>query len=233
MILAAGRGERLRPLTDHTPKPLLQAGGRPLIEHLIVALAAAGFRELVVNLAYLGDQIREHLGDGRRWGIGIAYSDEGPEPLETAGGIRHALPLLGNDPFLVVNGDIATDFPFERLHRPPSGDAHLVLTANPEHHPVGDFALDGQSLRANGRERHTFAGIGLYRPSLFASLPEGRCALAPLLREAMAHGRVTGELHAGFWMDIGTRERLQEFDARLRQAFAPVGTSDRTAQSKA
>ena len=232
MILAAGRGERLRPLTDHTPKPLLEAGERPLIEHLIVALAQAGFRELVVNLAYLGDQIREHLGDGHRWSVSIAYSDEGPEPLETAGGIRHALPLLGDVPFLVVNGDIATDFPFERLHRPPPGDAHLVLTANPEHHPVGDFALHGQTLMPDGAERHTFAGIGLYRPSLFANLPEGRCALAPLLREAMAHGRVTGELYPGFWMDIGTRERLQEFDARLRQTHTPSGTSDRATQSK-
>jgi MurNAc alpha-1-phosphate uridylyltransferase len=198
---------------------------------LLVALAAAGFKELVVNLAYLGDQIREHLGDGRRWGVGIAYSHEGPEPLETAGGIRHALPLLGDDAFLVVNGDIATDFPFERLHRPPPGDAHLVLTANPEHHPAGDFAMQGQALLPDGAERHTFAGIGIYRPALFANLPEGRRALAPLLREAMAFGRVTGELYPGFWLDIGTRERLQELDARLRRPATGSGTSKRTSGS--
>ena len=215
MILAAGRGERLRPLTDHTPKPLLEAGGRPLIEHLILALAQGGFRELVINLAYRGDQIRSHLADGERWGLRIEYSDEGPEPLETAGGIRHALPLLGTEPFLVVNGDIATDFPFARLRRALTGDAHLVLTPNPPHHPHGDFELKGGTLHATGPRRHTFAGIGVYRPTLFAGLPEGRCALAPLLRDAMAVGRVTGELHAGFWMDIGTHERLRELDAHL------------------
>ncbi|MBM4200753.1 MAG: nucleotidyltransferase family protein [Gammaproteobacteria bacterium] len=227
MILAAGRGERLRPMTDHTPKPLLEAGGRPLIEHLILSLAAAGFRHLVVNLAYLGDQIRDYLGDGTRWGLGIDYSHEGPEPLETGGGIRHALPLLGPEPFLVVNGDIATDFPFERLQGTLREDAHLVLTRNPAHHPHGDFALHAGHIHTDGEQRLTFAGIGVYRPSLFAGLPEGRFALAPLLREAMARGRVSGELYPGFWMDIGTRERLQDLDAHLRGSVAPYGTSDR------
>lgn len=232
MILAAGRGERLRPLTDHTPKPLLEAGGRPLIEHLLVALAAAGFREMVVNLAYRGEQIRDHLGDGSRWGIGIEYSHEGPEPLETGGGIRHALPLLGDEPFVVVNGDIATEFPFERLRQPLQGDAHLVLTPNPAHHPGGDFALQGRSLQPDGTARHTFAGIGVYRPSLFAELPEGRFALAPLLRDAMARGRVSGELYTGFWMDIGTHERLQALDSRLRRPQRSNGTANRSAWSE-
>ena len=231
MILAAGRGERLRPLTDHTPKPLLEAGGRPLIEHLIVALAAAGFRELVVNLAYLGELIRTYLGDGSRWGISIVYSHEGPEPLETAGGIRHALPLLGDQPFLVVNGDIATDFPFEALRRPVPTDAHLILTANPSHHPKGDFALQGHLLCPDGAERHTFAGIGVYRPALFAGLPEGRHALAPLLRQAMAQGRISGELYSGFWMDIGTHHRLAQLDMHLCGSRPQGGTSERSLRS--
>jgi len=219
LILAAGRGERLRPLTDHAPKPLLEAGGRPLIEHTIIALARAGFTGLVVNLAHLGGQIQSCLGDGSRLGVAIAYSHEGEEALETGGGIHHALPLLGEGPFLVVNGDLATDYPFARLHARPEGLAHLVLVENPAHHPRGDFALQGDgTLSATGEPRHTFSGIGVYRPELFAACQPGKFPLAPLLREAMPKGLVSGELYQGFWMDIGTLGRLQEFDERLRPA---------------
>jgi len=218
LILAAGRGERLRPLTDHTPKPLLPAGGRPLIEHTISGLAQAGFTDLVVNLAHLGGQIRTRLGDGNHLGVNIVYSDEGEEALETGGGIYRALPLLGGEPFLVVNGDLATDYPFQSLRNRPEGLAHLVLVENPSHHPKGDFALQGETLSATGEPRHTFSGIGVYRPELFAACQAGKFPLAPLLREAMGKGLVTGERYPGFWMDIGTLERLQEFDERLQLA---------------
>lgn len=218
MILAAGRGERLRPLTDHTPKPLLPAGGRPLIEHTLEALVRAGLADIVINLAHLGWQIRERLGDGGRFGARIQYSDEGAHALETAGGIRQALALLGPEPFIVVNGDIGTDYDFSRLRREPSGDAHLVLAPNPPHHPQGDFRLDGGNVTppGDGAQTFTFAGIGAYRPELFASLPPGRAPLAPLLRQAMAAGRISGELHSGFWLDIGTAERLGAYDRWLR-----------------
>nr|WP_232470378.1 nucleotidyltransferase family protein [Methylococcus sp. BF19-07] len=219
MILAAGRGERLRPLTDHTPKPLLPAGGRPLIEHTLEALVRAGFMEIVVNLAHLGRQIRERLGDGGRFGARIRYSDEGDHALETAGGIRQALALLGPEPFIVVNGDIGTDYDFARLHRAPAGDAHLVLVPNPPHHPQGDFVLKGDQVTppGDGACTCTFAGIGLYRAELFASLQPGRVPLAPLLRQAMTAGRVSGELHAGFWLDIGTAERLETYDCWIQE----------------
>ncbi|CAL1240590.1 N-acetylmuramate alpha-1-phosphate uridylyltransferase MurU [Candidatus Methylocalor cossyra] len=214
MILAAGRGERLRPLTDHTPKPLLPAGGRPLIEHLLVALATAGFRDIVINTAHLGYQIEERLGAGERFGVRIRYSREGTA-LETGGGIHRALPLLGEEPFLVINGDIATDFPFNRLPASPDGLAHLVLVPNPPHHPGGDFALAGGRVLTSGPSRHTFSGIGVYRPELFRGLEDGRFALAPLLRAAMAAGKVSGELYEGFWMDIGTPERLAALERWL------------------
>jgi len=213
MILAAGRGERMRPLTDHTPKPLLPAAGKPLIEHTIAQLVAGGFTEIVINHAHLGFQIEERLGDGRRLGAVIRYSPEG-QALETAGGIIKALPLLGSEPFLVVNGDIATDFPFASLHRQTVGLAHLVMIANPPHHPNGDFALDGSGLvREDGGEKFTFSGVGIYRPELFDGLDPGIRKLAPILRQAMAERQVTGQVHAGFWMDIGTPERLRELDA--------------------
>lgn len=214
MILAAGRGERLRPLTDHTPKPLLVAGGRPLIEHLIESLVDEGFHELVINLGHLGQQIPERLGDGSRFGARIAYSPEGWPPLETGGGIFKALTLLGPDPFLVVNGDIAVEFPFGRLARQPVDQAHLVLVPNPPHHEAGDFPLSGGLVTSEG-QRHTFAGIGVYRPELFDGCQPGAFPLAPLLRRAIAAGRVSGEIHQGFWMDIGTVERLRAFDARI------------------
>ena len=220
LILAAGRGERLRPLTDLSPKPLLQAGGRPLIEHTIDSLARAGFTDLVVNLAHLGEQIQTRLGDGGRLGVNIVYSQEGEDALETGGGIHRALSLLGEGPFLVVNGDIATDFPLERLRGRPEGLAHLVLVENPPHHPQGDFALEGERLLAGGEPRYTFSGIGAYRPELFAGQQPGKFPLAPLLREAMPKGLVSGEVYRGFWMDIGTIERLRELDGRLKAQAA-------------
>ncbi|HTY99389.1 MAG TPA: nucleotidyltransferase family protein [Rhodocyclaceae bacterium] len=218
MILAAGRGERMRPLTDRTPKPLLPVAGRPLIVWHLERLARAGIADIVINHAHLPDQIEALLDDGSAWGVRIAYSPEPPGALETAGGIANALPLLGQAPFLVVNGDIYCEFDFARL--PPLADsdlAHLVLVANPPQHPAGDFALAGGRVLADGPARLTFAGIGLYRPELFAGLPAGKPAkLAPLLRQAMAEGKVAGETYAGPWEDVGTPERLTELDARLR-----------------
>jgi MurNAc alpha-1-phosphate uridylyltransferase len=217
MILAAGRGERMRPLTDTTPKPLLKAGGRFLIEYHIERLVRAGVTGLVINLSHLGRQVREALGDGSRYGASIAYSDEGEPPLETGGGIFRALPLLGPEPFIVVNGDIWTDYPFERLPHAPTGLAHLVLVANPAHHPGGDFVFDHGRVHADGDgPRLTFSGIGVYRPELFDGCADGRFALAPLLRRAMADGRVTGEHYRGRWLDVGTPERLQAIDRELR-----------------
>lgn len=217
MILAAGLGTRMHPLTDHTPKPLLVAGGKSLIEWHIERLAAAGFRELVINTAWLAQKLEAALGDGSRYGVSIAWSREG-QPLETAGGIRRALPLLGDDPFVVVNGDIWTDFDFSRLIE-PQGLAHLVLVANPEHHPNGDFCLDSSGhVRDNGSAKLTFSGIGVYRPQLFQALADGEAKLAPLLREAMVEGLVSGEHFTGSWWDIGTPQRLQQLDASLRQS---------------
>jgi MurNAc alpha-1-phosphate uridylyltransferase len=216
MILAAGRGERMRPLTDHTPKPLLRAGGHCLIEYHILALARAGITELVINHAHLGSQIEQALGDGSRYGVGISYSPEGEgRALETGGGIFRALPLLGPEPFIVVNGDVYCDYPFENLLTVPGGLAHLVLVDNPPHHPQGDFVLsEGRVLDADGK-RLTFSGIGLYRPELFEGCEAGAFPLAPLLRQAMARGQVTGEHYRGLWMDIGTPQRLQELDTLL------------------
>lgn len=215
MILAAGLGTRMRPLTDHTPKPLLKAGGKPLIQWHIERLRDAGMTELVINHAWLGEQLEAALGDGQDLGVTIDWSREG-QPLETAGGIRRALPLLGDAPFAVINGDIWTDYPLERLPHTPAGDAHLVLVDNPQHNPGGDFHLasDGKVLD-NGAAKLTFAGIGVYRPALFAGLADGEAALAPLLRAAMAEGRVSGEHFRGQWWDIGTPERLAELDQLL------------------
>lgn len=210
MILAAGRGDRMRPLTDTTPKPLLKAAGKPLIQYTIENLVAAGFTELVINVAYLGGQIMQTLGDGWHLGASIFYSQEGAEGLETAGGIIHALPLLGTEPFLVVNSDVACDFPLAQLKKPLPGLAHLVLIPNPEHHPEGDFSLgaDGK-LRVAGDNKCTFSGIGVYHPQLFAGIAPGKLKLRPVLEQAMADGLVSGEKFSGFWMDIGTQERLQ------------------------
>lgn len=224
MILAAGRGERMRPLTDRHPKPLLQVGARPLIEWHLLALARAGVREVIINHAWLGAQIPAALGDGSRFGLGIRYSDEGETALETGGGIFRALPLLGPDPFLVVNGDIWTDFDFARL---PSLDtealAALVMVPNPPHHPRGDFALlprdgGGHELRVDvpaDAARHTYSGIGVYRPEFFAGCVAGRFPMLPLFRSAAAARRLRGVLYQGSWSDIGTPERLRELDERL------------------
>jgi len=218
MVLAAGRGERMRPLTLERPKPLLEAGGRPLIVHHLDALARAGIRDVVVNVSWLGTQVVSALGDGSRHDVRIAYSDEGPEPLETGGGIFRALPLLGPAPFLVLNGDVWTDYPYAQLRDVlrPADLAHLVLVPNPPHNPKGDFVLrEGRIVEEPG-ERLTFSGVGVYRPELFAGCRDGVFKLAPLLREAARSGRVGGEVHAGDWLDIGTPERLAELDARLR-----------------
>ena len=214
MILAAGRGERMRPLTDHTPKPLLKAGSQRLIEHHIQALAGAGITELVINHAHLGEQIETTLGDGNRYGVRIHYSAEG-EALETAGGIVKALPLLGEAPFVVINGDVWCDFPLKCLPREPLGLAHLVLVDNPPHHPEGDFALVDGQVRQAGEPRFTFSGIGVYRPQLFSDLEPGRRPLAPVLREAMDNDQVSGEHYSGRWMDVGTPERLAGLNALL------------------
>jgi MurNAc alpha-1-phosphate uridylyltransferase len=216
MILAAGRGERMRPLTDRVPKPLLEAGGRPLIHYQIEALRDAGFVELVINHAHLGEQLRERLGDGSGYGVRIAWSAEPEGALDTGGGIRHALALLGDAPFVVVNGDIWTDYPYRQLRREPDGLAHLVLVDNPEHHPRGDFCLDDSGWLGEGEPGLTFSGIGLYRPQLFVGHPDGRFPLAPLLRDAIGKGRVSGEHYHGGWMDIGTPERLAELDAQMQ-----------------
>jgi N-acetyl-alpha-D-muramate 1-phosphate uridylyltransferase len=215
MILAAGRGERMRPLTDHTPKPLLKAGGRPLIEHLISGLVAGGITEIIVNTAHLGEQVEAALGDGSYLGARLRFSREG-EALETGGGIYRALPLLGEKPFLVVNGDIATDFPFGALTRLPIDLAHLVLVPNPVHHPTGDFGLNEGKALDGGTPRFTFGGIGVYSRELFRNSSPGSFPLAPLLRAAMARGGVSGQLYEGLWMDIGTVERLRDFDNYLR-----------------
>jgi MurNAc alpha-1-phosphate uridylyltransferase len=218
MILAAGRGERMRPLTDRTPKPLLPVAGKPLIVWHLERLAWAGIRDIVINHAHLGDQIETLLDDGSAWGVAIRYSEEPPGALETAGGIVQALPLLGGEPFVVVNGDIYCEYDFTRLPPLAAGDlGHLVLVANPPHHETGDFALDRDRVSDTGADRLTFAGIGLYRPGLFASVERGKPAkLAPLLRAAMAEGRVAGELYLGRWVDVGTPARLEELDAELR-----------------
>jgi len=214
MLLAAGRGERLRPLTDHTPKPLLEVGGRALIEWQIARLVDAGIRDFVINLAHLGDRIAAHLGDGRRLGVRIAYSVEPPGALETGGGIRHALPLLGEAPFIAANADVWIELDFARLPALTQDLAHLVLVPNPAHNAQGDFALDGTRVRNDGEPRHTFSGVALYSPALFAAQAGGRFPLAPLLRQAAAEGRVGGRLHTGIWIDVGTPERLAEARGR-------------------
>lgn len=223
MILAAGKGERMRPLTLTTPKPLLVAGGEPLIVHHIRKLRSAGFTDLVINHAWLGEQIEQALGNGQDHGVNITYSAEG-EPLETAGGIVRALPLLAGDDgwFAVINGDIWHDFDLGKLTPPASGKALLVLTDNPEHNPQGDFALDDSGrVAAEGRQRLTFSGISLLHRSLFDGVPQGPRKLAPILREAMARGEVSGLHHRGQWMDIGTPERLATLDRLLTQPRQP------------
>jgi MurNAc alpha-1-phosphate uridylyltransferase len=216
MVLAAGRGERMRPLTDSLPKPLLSVGGRPLIEWHLLALARAGVRHVVINLSWLGHLISAHLGRGERFGLNIEYSDEGPVALETAGGIIQALPRLGGGPFWVVNGDVWSDFNFADLPAPSDADASLVLVPNPPQHPRGDFAMQrGWVTESAASERLTFAGIAVYQPAFFAGCTPGRAPLLPLLRRAIAAQRLRGQRYDGLWFDIGTPRRLQELDARL------------------
>jgi MurNAc alpha-1-phosphate uridylyltransferase len=228
MILAAGRGERMRPLSDTVPKPLLRAGGKPLIVWQIERLVAAGIPEIVINHAHLGPQIEAALGDGGAFGARIRYSPEPPGALGTAGGIAQALPLLGYAPFVAVNGDIWCDYDYSQAAE-IAGQlarrarlAHLVLVANPAHHPGGDFALNFGEVSRQGTPALTFAGIGIYQRALFSGLPAGTEAeLAPLLRAAMDAGQVSGEYHFGRWTDVGTPERLAALDAELSQEAGP------------
>jgi N-acetyl-alpha-D-muramate 1-phosphate uridylyltransferase len=218
MVLAAGRGERMRPITDRIPKPLVPVAGKPLIVYHLEALARAGVRDVVINLAYRGAQIREALEDGSRYGVRIAYSEEGPDPIETGGGIFKALPLLGAQPFIVVNGDIWTDFDVATL--PPLDDgahARLVMVPNPPHVARGDFAFDGDHLVESDRDdRFTYSGIGVFSPEFFHDCQPGKFPLRPLLSRAIAARKLEGQVYRGVWLDIGTPERLAELEATLR-----------------
>ena len=222
LIFAAGLGERMRPLTDTTPKPLLQVGGKRLVEWHLEKLAVAGFREVIINHAHLGEKIEQTLGRGAQWGLTIAYSPEPPGALETAGGIARALPQLGVDPFLVVNGDVFCDVDFAAFARhacPPAG-AHLLLVDNPAHHGGGDFSLSGERIiPADGEQTLTYAGIGLFSPTLLRDVPPDQpLKLRQLLDAAIAAGTLSGERHAGRWVDVGTPQRLAELDQELRTA---------------
>jgi MurNAc alpha-1-phosphate uridylyltransferase len=224
LVLAAGRGERMRPLTDTVPKPLLLVAGRPLIVYHLEALARAGVRDIVVNLSWLGERLRTALGDGGRYGVRIRYSDEGAEALETGGGIFHALPHLGPGAFIVVNGDTWTDFDFRRLSLDADVDgdavARLVLVPNPAHHQQGDFGLAGNVIVERATERLTFSGIGIYKPELFKGARPGKFALLPLLQRAIAAGSLRGEVHRGEWWDVGSPDRLRALDSHLRARAA-------------
>lgn len=218
MILAAGLGTRMRPLTDHTPKPMLLVAGKPLIEYQVERLVKAGITEIVINHAYLGEQIEAYLGGGARYGCHIQYSAE-LEPLETGGGIFKALPLLGEDPFLLVNGDVWMDMDYGHLvNRDVTSLAHLVLVDNPEHHPTGDFALAEQGLvrDASDTEKKTFSGVSILSPKLFEACQAGVFKLAPLLKQAMQNDLVTGEHYQGFWLDVGTPERLKQLEQHIQ-----------------
>jgi MurNAc alpha-1-phosphate uridylyltransferase len=217
MILAAGRGERMRPLTDNMPKPLLEVGGKPLLQYHLENLARAGIERIIINHARHGGLIERRFGSGREFGLEIHYSAEGEQPLETGGGIKRALPLFTPGPFIVVNADIWTDFDFTRLPAAPAGLAHLVLVANPDHHPRGDFALDHDLVSERHGPRHTYSGIGVLQPELFAGVRATVFPLAPLLRDAARRGLVSGELYQGHWLDVGTPQRLSALDRSLRK----------------
>jgi MurNAc alpha-1-phosphate uridylyltransferase len=224
MVLAAGRGERLRPITDTLPKPLVQVAGKPLIVYHLEALARAGVRDVVINLSWLADKIRTALRDGSEFGVRITYTDEGPVALETGGGIFNAIQLLGPGPFLVVNGDTFTDIDFGALQAKAEPDtragalARLVLVPNPTQHPAGDFGLEGEQVVERQTGRFTYSGVGVYRPELFEGCAAGKFPLAPLLKRAIAAGRLRGQLHEGEWCDVGTPQRLAELDGRLEGA---------------
>ena len=215
MILAAGRGERMRPLTDNTPKPLLRVGGQALIEYHLYALAKAGVQDVVINYSWLGEKLVNALGKGDRYNINIQYSAEPGQPLETAGGIIQALPLLGDDPFIVVNGDIWTDYNFATLPESLTSDAYLVLVKNPQHHPKGDFAIDENHYLLD-RPEYTFSGISVFTPRFFTMLDRRVVPLAPLLRAAIVKKKIKGELYTGQWWDVGTPERLIELDQYIK-----------------
>jgi MurNAc alpha-1-phosphate uridylyltransferase len=218
MLLAAGRGERMRPLTDTCPKPLLQVAGKPLIVWHLERLARAGFRDVIINLSWLGEMIAAALGDGSRHGLRIVYSREPWPALETGGGLLQALPLLGEGPFLLVNGDVFTDIDFAALQIAPRDLAQLVLVPNPEQHPQGDFFLGAQGrIQAEGGERLTYSGVALLRPELFDGATPGRFPLLPWLLRARDAGRLGGQRHAGEWLDIGTPQRLAQLDAALQR----------------
>lgn len=214
LILAAGLGERMRPLTEHTPKPLLEVNGKPLIVHHIEKLAAADVRYIVINTSHLADHFPEALGDGSRWGVRLRYSYEGPVPLETGGGMLKALPLLGPEPFIVVSADIWSDIDYATLPRDPQGLAHLVMVPNPGFHPHGDFALAEGRLHEGdgpaGAERLTFGNVGVYRREIVEGESPGRFKLLPMYRRAIAAGSLTGERHDGFWRNVGTPAQLDE-----------------------
>ncbi|QIZ77820.1 N-acetylmuramate alpha-1-phosphate uridylyltransferase MurU [Ferrimonas lipolytica] len=215
MILAAGRGERMRPLTDSTPKPLIPLLGKPLIEYHLENLALAGFTEIVINLGHLGEQIPQALGDGSRWGLSIAYSDEQGMPLETGGGLLKALPLLGQQPFLLINGDVYCPYPWQQVTLPVGKVAHLLMVANPEHNPSGDFSLDNGLLSQHGEAKLTYSGCAIIDPQLLAGSQPGRFPLAPLLRAAMEQGQVSGHRITQPWCDVGTVARLQQLEKQL------------------
>jgi MurNAc alpha-1-phosphate uridylyltransferase len=224
MVLAAGRGERLRPITDTLPKPLVPVAGKPLIVHHLEALARAGVRDVVINLSWLPDTIRTALGDGSRYGLCITYTDEGPVALETGGGIFNALQLLEPGPFLVVNADTFTNIDFAALRAAATADtqagvlARIVLVPNPTQHPGGDFGLEGDRVVERDTGRFTYSGVGVYRPELFEGCTPGKFPLAPLLKRAIAAGRLRGQLHLGEWSDVGTPQRLAELDERVSAA---------------
>lgn len=221
MILAAGRGERLRPLTDHTPKPLIDVGARSLIGHHLVALAAAGFEDVVINVAWRSRQIIDTLGDGRDWGLRLHFSEETPGALDTGGGVRNALSLLGEAPFALISADVFTDFDYARLREQRDADVHCVLVANPPHHPDGDFGLAGSQL-VDAAPRLTYAGIGVFDPARFAARDVQRFALSAVIRQALNSGRATGEHHEGRWIDVGRPSALEQ--ARRAAAVANGGT---------
>lgn len=218
MILAAGRGERLRPYTDSTPKPLLKAGKFLLIEYIIQALVKAGITDIIINTAHLAEQFPATLGDGHQYGANITFSAEQEGALETAGGIINALPLLGDEPFLIVNGDVWTDYDYQRLVEKPLSAGqmcHLVMINNPAHNPLGDFALTAGLIKLDGDIKYTYSGIGIYHPSLFSGLTVQRLPLKPILLKAIAEAQISGELYQGDWSDIGTIERLENLATSL------------------
>ena len=219
LIFAAGLGERMRPLTHHTPKPLLLAGGKPLIVWHLEKLAAAGVHYVVINTSHLAEQFPETLGDGSRWGLRIRYAYEGPTPLETGGGMRNALSLLGPEPFIAVSADIYSDYDYAILPLEPAGLAHLIMVPNPDWHAAGDFVLAQGQLQEQGHgERLTFGNIGVYRPEFVQAHAPGRFKLLPLYQRAMRDGQLSGERYEGFWRNVGTQAQLAELDADLRDA---------------